>query len=65
MSTTNPAADPPADRHEPPAFDLEYRFDNPADPEELTVFPSRGDADVTTEWVTVDTADAVPVREIR
>jgi hypothetical protein len=65
MSTTDPATDPSADRDDLPRFDLEYRFDDREDPEEVTVFPLRADADITTEWITVDATDALPVREIR
>jgi hypothetical protein len=65
MSTTDPATDSPADRHDPPTFNLEYRFDDPENPEEVTVFPLCADADITTEWITVGTTDALPVREMR
>lgn len=65
MSTTDPATDSSAERDDLPRFDLEYRFDDRESPEEVTVFPPRADADITTEWITVDAADALPVREIR
>ena len=65
MSTTNPTKDSPVDKDDPPEFDLDYRFDDREDPGEVTVFPGDEDGDVTTEWITVDAGDAVPVREIR
>jgi hypothetical protein len=65
MSTIDSKTDSPTDRDDPPTFDLDYRFDDREDPDEVTVFPAREDADVTTEWITVDTTDALPVREIR
>jgi hypothetical protein len=49
MSTTDPATDPSVDRTDLPRFDLEYRFDDEENPEEVTVFPVRADADITTE----------------
>jgi hypothetical protein len=65
MGATDPTTDPPATRDDPPEFDLDYRFDDPEDPGEVTVFPAREDADITTEWITVATGDAVSLREIK
>jgi hypothetical protein len=65
MSVSDPRADPSADRHDPPTFDLDYRFDDPDDPTEVTVFSGQDDADIMTEWITVDATDALPVPETR
>jgi hypothetical protein len=65
MSVTDPTTDSHADRDDPPEFDLDYRFDDREDPREVTVFPACEDADVTTEWITVDRGDALPIRKIR
>jgi len=65
MSVTDPTTDSPANRDDPPEFDLDYRFDDREDPGEVTVFPARDDADITTEWITADASDALPIREIR
>ncbi|MES3518331.1 MAG: hypothetical protein PPP58_11785 [Natronomonas sp.] len=43
---------------------LTGRYDDPDDPTELTVFPPDSEA-VTTEWLTVDPAAAVPLPEMR
>jgi len=65
MSATDPTTDPPANREDPPEFDLDYRFDDRENPDEMTVFPTRDDADITTQWITIDAMDALPVEEIR
>jgi hypothetical protein len=65
MSATDPTAGSSTDRDDPPTFDLDYRFDDRDDPDEVTLFPALEDADITTEWITVDTTDALPVRETR
>jgi hypothetical protein len=65
MNATDSSTESPADREEPPEFELDYRFDDREDPRELTVFPSGPDGDITTEWITVAAGDARPVEEIR
>lgn len=65
MSTAEDAASTSAtDLEAPPEFELECRFDDPADPSELTVF-APGERRVATEWLTVDRATAVPLDWIR
>ena len=54
-----------AELGELPRFELVWRFDDPGDPSEVTVFPSDGGDDVTTTWLTVDTRHAVPLPEVR
>jgi hypothetical protein len=48
---------------EPLDVDLEWLFDDPDDPSEITVFTPRGER-TATEWITVDAATAVSVDEI-
>lgn len=43
--------------------DLEWLFDDPDDPSEVTVFTPRGER-TATEWITVDAATAIPIDEI-
>ncbi len=47
---------------EPPEFRLESTYDNPEDPETVTVHPGDSE-DATTEWLTIDAGFAVPVEE--
>lgn len=44
-----------------PRYELEFRFDDPADPEEVTVFD---DGDVTTAWITARVEDAASLDEV-
>lgn len=50
---------------EPPEFELEYLYDDPDDPTEVTVFLDAEEADLSTHWITVDRSSAVPIEEIR
>ena len=43
--------------------DLEWLFDDPDDPSEVTVFTPRGER-TATEWITVDADTAIPVDEV-
>lgn len=47
-----------------PEFTLDYMIDNEEDPTELTIFSPEED-DITTHWITVDFATAVPIQDIR
>jgi hypothetical protein len=46
-----------------PTYDLDFRFDAPDDPEEVTVFDGEGD-DHTTAWVSASIEDSVRLDEI-
>lgn len=48
-----------------PTFDLTFRYDDPANPTEVTVFPAAEDDDRTTAWLTIDAAHAVPFEAVR
>lgn len=51
-------------RGKSPTFELDSRFDDSLDPEEVTVFP--GDAATpTTEWLTIDAEYTVPLDDVR
>lgn len=43
-----------------PRFDLECVYDDPSNPATLTIFSPESE-NLTTEWVTVDRASAVPL----
>ena len=62
MSTTErtPVADPAA----APTFELEYRYDDADDPEELTVFAPEPDR-LATEWITVAEETGVDLDQMR
>ena len=49
---------------EMPTFELEWRYDDPSDPAELTVYDPEADR-LATEWVTVDRSTAVSFDRIR
>jgi len=46
---------------EPPEFWLESTYDDPEDPETVTVHPDS--EDTTTEWLTIDAGFVLPVDE--
>lgn len=46
-----------------PEFDLEYYYDDPDDPEEVTVFHPNS-ADMTTTWITANIDHTVPLSRI-
>lgn len=48
-----------------PRFALCCLFDDRDDPRELTVFPARPDAGLTTEWITIDADHAMPLDAVR
>lgn len=48
-----------------PEFDLHYRFDDPADPTEVTVYPVTDVADITTTWLSMDADHTVAVEDLR
>jgi len=62
MSTTERTrvADPSAT----PTVELSYRYDDAADPQELTVF-APGSERLSTEWLTVPADAAVDLAEMR
>lgn len=62
----NDATEPRSERDlcEAPTFELEHLVDDETDPSELTVFSPSTDT-LTTEWLTVDRADAVPLDSVR
>lgn len=47
-----------------PEFELTYRFDDEANPQEVTLFVD-GDDDLTTRWLTMNRDSAVPLESIR
>lgn len=47
-----------------PEFELEYLYDDPVDPSELTIFAPTEDR-LATEWITVDRSAAVPIEVVR
>ena len=47
-----------------PEFELEFLFDDDEDPSEVTVFVDEPAA-LSTNWITVDVENAVPLEEIR
>lgn len=49
---------------EAPEFELECRYDDPADPSELTVF-SPATRHLATEWMTADRSTVVPLDRVR
>lgn len=53
----------PSRTHAPP-LELQARFDDSVDPEEVTVFPADSEG-TTTEWLTIEAAYAVPLEEVR
>ncbi|MFB6133414.1 MAG: hypothetical protein ABEJ55_00305 [Halanaeroarchaeum sp.] len=65
MSTTSPKSDTAGGLEEPPEFDLRYRFDDPQEPTEVTVFPDTCEGDPTTRWLTIDKGFALPLEEVR
>lgn len=62
MSSTDgvPTTRGPID--ELPTFELDFGFDDPDDPEELTIF-APGER-VTTRWISVDARHAVPIEAV-
>ena len=46
-----------------PQFDLDYELDDPVEPTEVTVYEAGLDAD-TTNWITVDVADAIDLVDV-
>jgi len=53
-----------AELRETPEFELEYLYDDPSSPSELTIF-SPDTRRLATEWVTVDRSSAVRLDQIR
>ena len=50
-------------RDELPRFDLEFRFDDPDDPREVTLYVDDS-AHRTTSWITVSAEHCVPLDEV-
>lgn len=48
-----------------PAFDRGWLYDDPEDPDEVTVFSTAEGDDLTTHWITADADYAVPLDERR
>lgn len=46
-----------------PRFDLEYAFDSPHDPRQVTVFTAEADS-LTTAWISADVDTAVPLEQV-
>jgi hypothetical protein len=63
MSTTEPAGFP--ERTDHPEVDLHARFDDLADPTELTIYSADVSDDPTTTWLTIDADHAIPLENIR
>jgi hypothetical protein len=47
-----------------PTVELDARFDDPIDSDEITVFPADSGPS-TTEWLTIDAAYALPIEKVR
>lgn len=60
MSTTE---DVVVDSARLPTFDLEYGLDDPDHPTAVTVFAPDAD-DVSTAWISIDAAHAVPLEYV-
>lgn len=63
MSTIEPAGSP--ERNDYPAVDLHARFDDLADPTELTIYSVDLSDDPTTTWLSIDADHAIPLEELR
>ncbi|MFC6724996.1 hypothetical protein ACFQE1_11570 [Halobium palmae] len=63
-SSSDSESESERDLREAPTFELEHLVDDETDPSELTVFAPATDA-LTTEWLTVDRTDAVPLDRVR
>lgn len=63
MRAVEPAADTALEDY--PEFDLRYRYDDPAAPTAVTVYPLSGFDDITTAWLSIDAEHAVAVEELR
>lgn len=48
-----------------PDFELSYLFDDKDKPAEVTVFPVSNSYDISTNWITIDAASAIPLEETR
>lgn len=48
-----------------PTFELEYSYDDPEDPSQITVFPESIKYDLSTNWITIDKDSAVSIEELR
>lgn len=63
MSAAGSTREPALADH--PEFALHYRFDDPADPTELTIYPVTDFEDITTTWLTIDAEHAVDLEDLR
>ena len=48
-----------------PTFELTFRYDDSANPAELTVFPASETDARTTAWLTIDVEHALPLETLR
>jgi hypothetical protein len=66
MSAIEPSNQSQSTTHleELPQFALEYLFDDDDDPTEVTIFADDPEA-LSTQWITIDRAHAVPLEEVR
>ena len=46
-----------------PQFDLDYELDDPVEPTEVTLYEADAGGD-TTNWITVDVADAIDLVDV-
>lgn len=51
------------EKDDPPAFELDYGFDDPDDPGEVTIYEPDAES-VTTSWITVEARYAVPIEDV-
>jgi hypothetical protein len=65
MSNSGEQARVGQQRGDLPEFDLEYSFDEPYWPSEVTVYPAEGGAGLLTNWITVPIDMAWPLEECR
>lgn len=63
MSAVEPTRQPPLADY--PEFDLRYRYDDPVDPTEVTIYPVTDFDDITTTWLSIDADHAVGVEDLR
>jgi len=63
MIATEPAT--PSTLEAYPEFDLHARYDDLADPSELTVYSVADTDDPTTTWLSIDVEHAIPLEDLR
>lgn len=65
MSVTERAPTGEQDLEQLPRFSLSYLYDDEVRPTEVTLFPESAEADLVTQWLTVDVESAIPLEDVR